>query len=112
MCIEITKVLQEHKPDIVVTEKTNVMTNTATLQKLYRVIDSTYMYSVYKKSAFYYEMSASEWRGELGMQGKLKRPEYKALSVKYVKDRFGLEVTDDESDSICIGIAYIQKFTN
>lgn len=39
-----------------------------------------------------------------------KREEYKELSKQYVLDKFGLDVTDDESDSICIGVAYVKTF--
>lgn len=34
------------------------------------------------------------------------REDYKLMSVKYIKDKYGIEVTDDEADAICIGDSY------
>ena len=37
--------------------------------------------------------------------------ELKQLSIEYVKNTLGIDVTDDEAESICAGIGYIQMFT-
>ena len=48
----------------------------------------------------------SEWRTVLDInKPKADRPEYKRRAIKYVKDNFGLDVSDDEADAICIGVA-------
>lgn len=110
MCLEIINVLKKYKPDIIVIEKLNVGRNLKTARILSKVLGVVYCYSILN-NCFYYEIQASEWRGKLGMQSaKRKREEYKQLSKQYVLDNFGIEVTDDESDSICIGIGYIKLF--
>lgn len=49
----------------------------------------------------------SEWRAQLGfVQGKNEnRKSLKAQAIKYVKENFGLDVTEDEAEAICIGRA-------
>ena len=49
----------------------------------------------------------SEWRSQLGFRqgGKVKRAELKAQAIQYVKENFGLDVTEDEAEAICIGRA-------
>lgn len=42
------------------------------------------------------------WRSHCGIRGK-KRDELKRNTQAYVKRRFGLSVTEDEADAICIG---------
>ena len=33
------------------------------------------------------------------------------MAIEYVKNTLGIDVTDDEADSICAGIGYIKMFT-
>lgn len=111
MCLQIINLLQKYSPDIIVIEKLNVGRNMVTTRALCKIMGTAYCYSILH-NAFYYEIQASEWRSKLGMQKKgRKRDEYKQLSVQYVKDHFGIKVSDDESDSICAGIGYIKTFT-
>jgi len=111
MCLEILKVLDKYKPNIIAIEKMNVSRNMNAVRVLCRAIDTAYYYSILN-DVFYYEIQASQWRSLLGMQGKnRKRDDYKALSVEYVKDKLNIEVTDDEADSFCVGMAYIKLFS-
>ena len=113
MCLEITRLLNTHKPGIVVVEKMNVSRNMNVVRTLCKIIDCLYYYSILNPNIDYHEMQASTWRGLLDMQkpGR-KRDEYKELSVQYIKDRLKMDVTDDESDALCIGYAYIKQFEN
>jgi len=112
MCLKILKILDKYKPNIIAIEKMNVSRNMSAVRILCKAIDTAYYYSILN-NIFYYEIQASEWRSILGMQGKnRKRDDYKALSVEYVRNKLKIEVTDDEADSFCIGMAYIQKFSN
>lgn len=112
MCLAIIILLQEYKPDIIVIEKLSVTRNMVSLRCLSKIIGAVYCYSILNDS-FYFEIQPSQWRAQLGMQGgaKRKRNDYKEMSVQYVYDNLGINVTDDEADSICAGIAYIKMFT-
>lgn len=111
MCLSVWNLLKENKPDIIVIEKLNVGRNMVAVRALSKVIGMVYCYSILNK-CFYYEIQPSQWRSQLGMQSsKRKREEYKQLSVQYVRENFHIEVSDDESDSICAGVGYIKMFS-
>lgn len=110
MCLAIWDLLKAYSPDIIVIEKLNVTRNMSAVRMLMKVIGSVYTYSLLN-DCFYYEIQPSQWRSALSMQSKgRKRDEYKQLSIDYIKNILGKEVTDDESDSICAGIGYIKMF--
>ena len=111
MCLAIINLLREYKPDIIVIEKLNVGRNMIAVRHLAKVIGVVYCYSILS-DCFYYEIQPSQWRSQIGIQGKnRKRDEYKQLAIEYVKNTLGIDVTDDEADSICAGIGYIKMFT-
>lgn len=111
MCLAIINLLKEYKPDIIVIEKLNVGRNMVAVRHLAKVIGVVYCYSILN-DCFYYEIQASQWRSQVGIQAKnRKRDEYKQLAIEYVKNTLSINVTDDEADSICAGIGYIKTFT-
>lgn len=111
MCLAIIDLLKEYKPDIVVIEKLNVGRNMVAVRHLAKVIGVVYCYSILN-GCFYYEIQPSQWRSQIGIQAKnRKRDEYKQLAIEYVKNTLGIDVADDEADSICAGVGYIKMFT-
>lgn len=110
MCLAIINLLKEYKPDIIVIEKLNVGRNMVAVRCLSKVIGVVYCYSILN-DCFYYEIQTSQWRSQIGIQAKnRKRDEFKQLAVEYVKNTLGIDVMDDEADSICAGVAYIKMF--
>ena len=111
MCLSIIDLLKEYRPDIIVIEKLNVGRNMVAVRCLSKVIGVVYCYSILN-NCYYYEIQASQWRSQIGIQGKnRKRDEYKQLAIEYVKNTLGIDVTDDEADSICAGIGYVKLFS-
>lgn len=55
--------------------------------------------------------TASHWRAQVGIKvGRgVKREELKTASKKLVKGIYQIDVNDDISDAICLGIAYIKQ---
>lgn len=51
---------------------------------------------------------ASSWKSTLGIKGR-QRAEQKRNAQKYVLENYGKKVSQDESDSICIGTHYFLK---
>lgn len=45
---------------------------------------------------------AATWKSGVGIEGK-KRPEQKKNAQKFVKEKYGIDATEDEADAICIG---------
>ena len=112
MCLAVWDLLQKYKPDIIVIEKLNVSRNMNATRVLSKVIGAVYTYYILTDDCSYFEIQPTQWRSQLGMQaGKKKRDELKQLSIEYVKNTLGKDVIDDESDSICQGLAYIKMFT-
>lgn len=61
--------------------------------------------------SYYETVMPSTWRKHIGIQqGKKKRAELKAESIKYVKETYGIDATDDEADSICLCGAMVNKY--
>ena len=60
----------------------------------------------HKHCVFYEVVHSSTWRKGLGIKGR-KREELKNASKQYVLDRYGIDVSDDVADSICIGTYYL-----
>lgn len=111
MCLSIINLLKEYTPDIIVIEKLNVGRNMVAVRALSKIIGAVYCYSILNK-CFYFEIQPSQWRSKIGIQSSnKKRDEYKQLSIDYVKEHFNKDVSDDEADSICIGVGYIKMFS-
>lgn len=82
----------------------------AQLNKLLGVLEN---YCV-ENELFYWISKASEWRSNCGIKTKdgrksIKREELKASAMKFVKDKFGLDVGEDECEAICIGYSFVNN---
>ena len=112
MCLAVWNLLQKYTPDIIVIEKLNVLRNMHATRVLSKVIGTVYTYYILTDDCSYFEIQPTQWRGQLGMQsGRKKRDELKQISIEYVKNTLGIDVTDDEADSICAGVGYIKMFS-
>lgn len=58
----------------------------------------------------YEVLSPSHWRSVLGGGFGRKREEQKKAAIEYVKNVCGEDVTSDEADAICLGLAAIKEF--
>lgn len=110
MCRKITSFLSDESPDIVIVERMSVGRNVKTARILAEIIGVVYGWCLAHQNVFFGEMSPSQWRGALGLQGKGKREDLKREAIDYVKQYGIYVVSDNEADAICIGLAYISKF--
>lgn len=107
MGLSIWSRLNEWKPDVVYIEEPKGHSNIDLVRKLSEILGMVRAWCI-THSAVYREIKPSEWRARLGFkQGTTKREELKQESMDYVKLRYGLDVSDDEADAICIGVAAI-----
>ena len=66
---------------------------------------------LYKTGGIVHLCTASHWRAQVGIHtGRgIKRETLKLASQKLVKEIYKIDVNDDISDAICIGMAYIKQ---
>ena len=109
MCISLLYVLNQEQPNIVVAEMTAVTRNASAQRMLTMILGVIYGWCIVHNVEFVM-LRPTEWRALISKEKKgRKREELKAWSVKTVKEKYGLEVSDDEADSILIGQSLINK---
>lgn len=103
MGLEICEKIQELKPDCVIIENVQQQAGVATVILLSR-LQGFILGWCYAHNVRIEIIGPSQWRSTLSFrQGAgVKRKELKAQSIEYVKSNYGLDVSEDEAESICI----------
>ena len=111
MSKEIWKILDGYRPNIIYIEETYMANNPQTSKILTRLQGVVYAWCINNACEFN-TIRPTSWRKQLNFQqGKnVKREQLKKQSLQYVLDNYGLEVTDDEADAICIADAVLKMF--
>lgn len=106
MAKEIWKIIKRYKPQEVIIENTQQQSNPSTIIILARLAGMIIGYAE-AHNVNVRILSPSQWRKALGYsQGaKVKRQELKQQSIDYVKNTYGLDLSEDECEAICEGIA-------
>lgn len=111
MCL-LHDLIEKEKPDIVVVEMTVIVRNATTQRELTELIGSIRGHCLIN-DIYFYRIRPTEWR-KLVKKPDEKLPKerngLKFWSICTVKEKFGIEVKDDESDAILIGLAYIKMY--
>ena len=112
MIIKLRALIDHYSPAVVVIETPVVVRNPLTQRMLSMIFGIVYGKCAEDEIEFY-ELRPTEWRKliDSGKKPK-KREELKEWSKQKVKDLFNINVTDDESDAILIGQAYINMCKN
>lgn len=108
----IYEMIDREHPSIVAIELTVVERNAQTQRTLTTVIGAVYGKCL-ENDIFYYAFRPSEWRSLISSEQKpRKRKELKEWGWNWVKENMNIECkSDDVSDAIMIGKAYINLFT-
>ena len=109
MVDRICKIILKNKPDCVVLEDVAMQSNPATLILLSRLQGAIIGCCRVNKISFDI-LKPSNWRKTLGFrQGQgIKRPELKKQAVEFVKNNYGLKLSEDVCEAICIGNAFLK----
>ena len=106
----LNKIIDEQLPDIVVWETPVVIRNPQTQRDL-SMLAGSIMGKCVDMNIFYYQFRPTEWRKLVSDKDEKlprKRDELKEWGKLKVKELFNIDVeSDDESDSMLIGQAYI-----
>lgn len=114
MVKQIYEIIENESPDIIVTEMTVVTRNAQAQRNLTMILGAIYGKCV-DSNIWYHSYRPTEWRSQIDTDKKpngRKREDYKKWSLDVVEEMYGIQCpTDDLSDAILLGQAYINKFT-
>lgn len=104
MMLSIAAHLNSWKPDYVYQEDTWTSGNPETANILTTILGGVRFWCI-SNNCVYHKIKPTVWRSQFGLnQYKAKREELKEKSIDYVKEKFGVSVSDDEADAILIGL--------
>lgn len=103
MMKEIKNVLDYYEPDIIVMEECLLKTNIATVKLLSYLAGAIISWAADNQVEFRFQLP-SEWRKRVEIvQGpKTPREKLKQEAIDMVKERFDINVTDDEAEAVLI----------
>ena len=106
MAKELWKILKKYKPEYAIIENVQKQTSINITLVLARLQGMIIGYAE-AHGVKVHILPPTTWRKSLSFnQGpKIKRAELKQQSIDYVKKHYGIDVTDDQSDAICLGVA-------
>ena len=111
MGVELCKTIEKYSPDSVVMEEVAQQSNALTLKLLARIQGIIIGFCAAHNIETYI-IEPSKWRATLKFkQGSgVKREELKAQGIAYVKNNYGLDLSEDASESLCINEAAHKLF--
>lgn len=103
MMKEIKDVLDYYEPDIIVMEECLLKINIATVKLLSYLAGAIISWAADNQVEFRFQLP-SEWRKRVEIvQGpKTPRDKLKQEAIDMVKEKFGIDVTDDEAEAVLI----------
>ena len=106
MAVEICRLIESAKPDCVIIEEVQQQSNTSTVIKLARIQGVAIGFCAAHNIDLHI-LTPSRWRSVLGYQQgpKVKREVLKQQSLDFVKNKFKLELIEDEAEAVCINEA-------
>lgn len=100
--------IEEYDIDKVVLENIQSQKN----PKTYRILSmllGVLCYKLHELKIPFEIISPTVWRSTLNINKGKKRQEKKKQAQDYVESKFNIRPTEDECDSICLGLAYLHK---
>lgn len=103
MMLAICDYLDIHKVDKIVMEESVMTTNISTVKMLSSIAGAVMYYAASHGIEFELTLP-THWRKKIGLSqsNKIKREVLKAEAIAAVKQEYGMNLTDDESESILI----------
>lgn len=103
MMLEICKYLDEFEVNKIIMEESMLTTNASTMKMLSNIAGAIMYYAAINGIEFEFALP-SHWRKKIGLSqsNKIKREVLKAEAIMAVKQEYGMDLTDDESESILI----------
>lgn len=99
---ELEDLISKHNPNTIIIEDTQFQNNVGVLKDL-TALKTTLEDWLWNNKINYLVATPSQWRKPFGFKGR-KRVELKEQSIKLIKDKFGIDATDDEADAILMAL--------
>ena len=104
---ELKRLIEEYNIDYVVFEDVQSQKSPQTFKQL-SILLGCIRQELFKIKIPYEILPPATWRTTLNIKGRNREQKKKNAQI-YVKNKFDIEVTEDEADAICIGLAMIHK---
>lgn len=101
MYFKIVELIKNNNPDFIVFEDVQFQNNQLTYKNLANLQGAIMAY-LFELNLGFQIIEPSAWRSFCSIKGK-KREEQKKNTQEFVKDKFGLDVSEDVADAIGIG---------
>lgn len=103
----LNKTIKKYQPEICSIEDIQFQNNYDTYRKLAE-LKGVLENNLFEKEFLYFTIPASQWRSTCGVKGR-KREEQKKNAQIFVKNKFNIDVGEDEADAICQGWHVVTK---
>lgn len=104
----IDKLIKREEIEMILLENVQAQTNLATHKKLCMLLGALIEVTDIN-NIDYTVISSNSWRKLLHAKKGMKRKELKQLAKNYVFDKFEIESSEDEADSICMACYYYEE---
>lgn len=103
MMVAICKYLDEQNVDKIIMEESMLTTNAATMKMLSNIAGAVMYYAASHDIKFEFALP-THWRKKIGLSqsNKIKRDVLKAEAIQAVKQEYGMDLSDDESEAVLI----------
>ena len=99
---KIIQLINDNNPDFVVFEDVQFQRSYQTYQQLSQ-LQGVIMANLFDQNLGFQIIEPSGWKSFCGIKGK-KREEQKKNTQEFVKNKYGIDVSEDEADAIGIGV--------
>lgn len=114
MRTKILDLIQQYQINEVVYEDIQLQNNVANNVQTFKILSEVYgviSELLEELKVPHQSILSSSWKSILGIKGKT-RVEQKRAAQEYVQQICGVKATQDEADSICIGLAHLKQSIN
>lgn len=106
----IENLIDDYQPDYIAIENTQLQFGNVDVFRTLSQFQGVLIKMFLDKSIGFTIVNPSEWRKVCGIKGKA-RIEQKLNTQLFIKENYGLELTQDESDAVGIGVWAIKNIT-
>jgi Holliday junction resolvasome RuvABC endonuclease subunit len=109
MKVMLHKLIETYNPDKILLEDIQLQHNNVKVFKVLSELRGVLVDYLFENEIPYEIIMPTTWKSRIGINTRLKRDVQKRLTQEFVKNKFGIEVSEDIADSISIGFVCVNK---